>query len=85
MSETIYATIKQNVKVIKEANDKSLKDPYYALAKGPNNELIVWNNSKNQLAVFNEHFQYSHAIGGTDSARHRKFHSVEITGIAIDN
>ena len=78
-----YATIKQKAKVIKEANSKSLKDPY-VLAKGPDNELIIRKNSKNQLAVFDEHFHYSHAIGGAGSARPKKFCSVEITGIAVD-
>ncbi|XP_065883186.1 E3 ubiquitin-protein ligase TRIM71-like [Dysidea avara] len=78
-----YATIKQEVKVIKKADYKSLEDPY-VLAKGPNSELIVRNDSKNQLAVFDKHFQFSHVIGGVNSTGHRKFHSVDITGIAVD-
>jgi len=51
------------------------------LAKGPNNEIIVRDDSTNQLVVFDGHFQYSHVIGGAGSGN-GKFQC--ITGIAID-
>jgi len=52
------------------------------MAKGPNNELIVRNDSTNQLVIFDEQLQYSHVIGGRGNGN-GKFQN--ITGIAVDN
>ncbi|XP_065919573.1 E3 ubiquitin-protein ligase TRIM71-like [Dysidea avara] len=51
------------------------------LAKGPNNELIVRDNSTNQLVVFDKNFQYSHVIGGEGSGNEKFMY---ITGIAVN-
>jgi len=77
-----YATIKQEVKIIDKygPTNKNLVEPYL-LAKGPNNELIVRNQSTNQLVVFDEQFQCCHVIGGAGSGS-GKFQ--RITGIAVD-
>ncbi|XP_065883185.1 E3 ubiquitin-protein ligase TRIM71-like [Dysidea avara] len=75
-----YDTIKEEVRNIKEADNKSLKDPY-VLAKGPNGELIVRNNSANQVVVFDRHFQYSHVVG-REGDENGQFQN--ITGIAVD-
>jgi len=77
-----YATIKQEVKIIDKygPTNKKLTSPYL-LAKGPNNELIVRDDSTNQLVVFDEHLQYSHVIGGTGKGN-RNFQN--ISGIAVD-
>ena len=48
------------------------------LAKGPNNEVIVYDQSTKDLVVFDKHFQFSHIIGGVGG----KFRCV--TGIAVD-
>ena len=73
-----YANIKEEVKVIDKygPNNEQLKDPYL-MAKGPNNEVIVHNDSTNQLVIFDEQLQYSHVIGGSGNG--------SITGIAVDN
>jgi len=78
-----YANIKEEVKVIDKygPDNKQLEWPYL-MAKGPNNELIVRNNSTNQLVIFDEHLQYSHVIGGRGNGN-GKFQN--ITGIAVDN
>ncbi|XP_065886761.1 E3 ubiquitin-protein ligase TRIM71-like [Dysidea avara] len=77
-----YNKLKQEVKIIDKygPTDKKLSSPYM-LAKGPNNELIVRDNSTSQLVVFDKHFQCSHVIGGAGSGN-GKFQS--ITGIAVD-
>ena len=74
-----YANIKEEVKVIDKygPNNEQLKYPYF-MAKGPNNEVIVCNNSTKQLVIFDEQLQYSHVIGGRG-----KF--LGITGIVVDN
>ncbi|XP_065888378.1 E3 ubiquitin-protein ligase TRIM71-like [Dysidea avara] len=51
------------------------------LAKGPNNEVIVYNHTTTQLVVFDKQFQYSHVIGGAGDGN-GKFRC--ITGIAVD-
>ena len=78
-----YANIKQEMKVIDKygPNDEQLKSPYL-MAKGPNNELIVNNDSTHQLVIFDEQLQYSHVIGGRGNGN-GKFQL--ITGIAVDN
>lgn len=43
-------------------NEKQLKVPYL-MAKGPNNELMVRDDSSNQVVVFDEQLKYSHVIG----------------------
>jgi len=48
------------------------------MAKGPNSELIVNNDSTHQLLIFDEHLQFSHVIGGNGKFKY-------ITGIAVDN
>ena len=77
-----YNKLKQEVKIIAKygPTNKKLTSPYL-LAKGPNNELIVRDNSTSQLAVFDKHFQYSHVIGGAGSGN-GKFQA--ITGVAVD-
>ncbi|XP_065886766.1 E3 ubiquitin-protein ligase TRIM71-like [Dysidea avara] len=76
-----YNKLKQEVKIIDKygPTNKKLSFPYM-LAKGPNNELTVRDNSTNQLVVFDKHFQYSHVIGGAGSGN-GKFQY--ITGIAV--
>ena len=78
-----YANIKEEVKVIDKygPNNEQLKYPYL-MAKGPNNEVIVRNNSTDQLVIFDEQLQYSHVIGGRGNGN-GKFQA--ITGIAVDN
>ena len=78
-----YANIKQEVKVIDKygPNNEQLKRPYL-MAKGPNNELIVRNQSTRQLVIFDKQLQYSHVIGGKGNGN-GKFQ--RITGIAVDN
>ena len=78
-----YANIKEDVKVIDKygPNNEQLEYPYL-MAKGPNNEVIVHNNSTNQLVIFDEQLQYSHVIGGRGNGN-GKFQC--ITGIAVDN
>ena len=78
-----YASIKEEVKVIDTygPNNEQLENPYL-MAKGPNNEVIVRNNSTNQLVIFDEQLQYSHVIGGRGNGN-GKFRA--ITGIAVDN
>ena len=78
-----YANIKEEVKVIDKygPNNEQLKRPYL-MAKGPNNEVIVHNNSTHQLVIFDEQLQYSHVIGGRGNGN-GKFKG--ITGIAVDN
>ncbi|XP_065889178.1 E3 ubiquitin-protein ligase TRIM71-like isoform X2 [Dysidea avara] len=77
-----YNKLKQEVKIIDKYGPTNKKLEYpYLLAKGPNNELIVHDNSTNQLVVFDKHFQYSHVIGGAGSGI-GKFRA--ITGIAVD-
>ena len=78
-----YANIKEKVKVIDKygPNNEQLKWPYL-MAKGPNNEVIVRNDSTNQLVIFDEQLQYSHVIGGRGNGN-GKFQI--ITGIAVDN
>ena len=76
-----YATIKQEVKIIDKYGPTNKRVVWpYLLANGPNNELIVRDNSTYQLVVFNKYFQYSHAIGGEGSGN-GKFQC--ITGIAV--
>ncbi|XP_065886758.1 E3 ubiquitin-protein ligase TRIM71-like [Dysidea avara] len=77
-----YNKLKQEVKIIDKygPTNKKLTRPYL-LAKGSNNELIVRDSSTKQLVVFDEHFQYSHVIGGAGSGN-GKFQY--ITGIAVD-
>ena len=78
-----YANIKEEVKVIDKygPNNKQLQFPYL-MAKGPNNEVIVRNDSTSQLVIFDEQLQYSRVIGGRGNGN-RKFQ--RITGIAVDN
>ena len=78
-----YANIKEEVKVIDKygPNNEQLKFPYL-MAKGPNNEVIVRNDSAKQLVIFDEQLQYSHVIGGRGNGN-GKFQN--ITGIAVDN
>ena len=78
-----YANIKEEVKVIDKygPNNEQLQYPYL-MAKGPNNEVIVCNDSTNQLVIFNEQLQYSHVIGGRGNGN-GKFQC--ISGIAVDN
>ena len=78
-----YANIKQEVKVIDKygPNNEQLKYPYL-IAKGPNNELIIRNDSTNQLVIFDDRLQYSNVIGGRGNGN-GKFQC--ITGIAVDN
>jgi len=78
-----YANVKQDVKVIGKygSNSKQLSYPYL-MANGLNNELIVGNDSINQLVIFDEQLQYSHVIGGSGKLN-GKFQC--ITGIAVDN
>ncbi|XP_065886759.1 E3 ubiquitin-protein ligase TRIM71-like [Dysidea avara] len=77
-----YNKLKQEVKIIDKygLTNRKLEWPYL-LAKGPNNELIVRDNSTKQLVVFDKHFQYSHVIGGAGSGN-GKFQW--ISGIAVD-
>ena len=76
-----YNKLEQEVKIIDKygPTNKKLTFPYL-LAKGHNNELIVRDNSTNQLVVFDKHFQYSHVIGGAGG--NGKLQNV--TGIAVD-
>ena len=78
-----YANIKQEVKVIDKygPNNEQLKYPYL-MAKGSNNEVIVRNDSTDQLVIFDEQLQYSHVIGGRGNGN-GKFQN--ITGIAVDS
>ena len=77
-----YNKLEQEVKIIDKygRNNKKLAFPNL-LAKGPNDELIVFNYSTDQLVVFDGLFQYSHVIGRTGRGN-GKFQSV--TGIAVD-
>ena len=77
-----YANIKQVVKVIDDygPNSKQLQQPFL-IAKGPNNEIIVRNNSTNHLVVFDEQLQYLHVIGGSGNGD-GMFNN--ITGITVD-
>jgi len=50
------------------------------LAKGPNNELITRDYLTHKIVVFDEHFEYSHVIGGMGSGN-GTFQT--ITGIAV--
>lgn len=61
-----YDILKQEVKIIDKygPTSKQVELPYL-LAKGPDNELIVCDNSTNQLVVFDKYLQFSHVIGGT--------------------
>ena len=78
-----YANIKEEVKVIDKyrPNNEQLRFPYL-MAKGPNNEIIVYGYSTSQLVIFDEQLQYSHVIGGRGNGN-GKF--LSITGIAVDN
>ena len=78
-----YANIKEEVKVIDKygPNNEQLQWPYL-MAKGPNNEVIVCNNSTCQLVIFDEQLQYSRVIGGRGNGN-GKFQN--ITGITLDN
>ena len=78
-----YANIKEEVKVIDKygPNNEQLNYPYL-MVKGPNNEVIVRNDSTRQLVIFDEQLQYSHVIGGSGNGN-GKFQA--ITGIAVDN
>ena len=78
-----YANIKEKVKAIGKygPNNEQLQFPYL-MAKGPNNEVIVNNDSTSQLVIFDEQLQYSCVIGGRGNGN-GKFQS--ITGIAVDN
>ncbi|XP_065888508.1 E3 ubiquitin-protein ligase TRIM71-like [Dysidea avara] len=77
-----YNKLKQEVKIIDKygPTNKKLTFPYL-LAKGPNNELIVRDQSTKQLVVFDKHFQYSHVIGGAGSGN-GKFQ--RIVGVTVD-
>ena len=75
-----YNEVKQEVKIIDKYGKKKLTNPYL-LAKGPNNELIVFDYSTSKLVVFDRHFQYSHVIGGEGRGKGKFQH---ITGIAVD-
>ena len=78
-----YASIKQEVKVIDKygPNNEQLEVPYL-MAKGPNNEVIIRDDSTCHLVIFDERLQYSHVIGGRGDGN-GKFQ--RITGIAVDN
>ena len=78
-----YANIKEEAKVIDKygPSNEQLQYPYL-MAKGPNNEVIVRDNSTSQLVVFDEQLQYSHVIGESGNGN-GKFQN--ITGIAVDN
>ena len=78
-----YANIQEEVKMIDKygPNSEQLKNPYL-MAKGPNNEVIVNNDSTHQLVIFDEQLQYSHVIGGRGNGNGR-FQC--ISGIAVDN
>ena len=78
-----YANIKEEVKVIDKygPNNEQFIVPYL-MAKGPSNEVIVRNNSTDQLVIFDEQLQYSHVIGGSGNGN-GKFQC--IIGIAVDN
>ena len=78
-----YANIKEEVKVIDKygPNNEQLMWPYL-MAKGPNNEVIVRNNSTSQLVIFDEQLQYSRVIGEYGNGN-GKFQN--LTGIAVDN
>ncbi|XP_065919691.1 E3 ubiquitin-protein ligase TRIM71-like [Dysidea avara] len=80
-SVRVYATIKQEVKVINTFGTMQQLHWPYQVAKGPNDEVIFRDNSTKQLVVFNKHFQYSHVIGGAGIGN-GKFQC--ITGIAVD-
>ena len=62
-------------------NKEQLKTPS-CMANGPNNELIVNNDSTCQVVIFDEQLQYSHVIGGRGKGNGR---FQEISGIAVDN
>ena len=78
-----YANIKEEVKVINKygPNNEQLLWPYL-MAKGPNNEVFVRNNSTSHLVILDEQLQYSRVIGGSGNGN-GKFQN--ITGIAVDN
>ena len=78
-----YANIKEEVKVISFYGQdyEDLHWPFL-MAKGPNNEVIVRDDSTNQLVIFDEQLQYSHVIGGRGNGNGEFKH---ITGIAVDD
>ena len=77
-----YNKLKQEVKIIDKygPTNKKLTTPFL-LAKGPNNEIIVRDNSTNQIIVFDSHLHHSYVIGGAGNGN-GKF--LDITGIAVD-
>ena len=77
-----YNKLKQVAKIIDKYGPTNQQLNYpYLLAKGPNNELIVYDHSTKQLVIFDIHFQYSHVIGGAGSGN-GKFQYT--TGITVD-
>ena len=77
-----YARVGQSAKTIDKygPSDTQLKEPTL-LAKLPNNEIIVYNHSTQQLVVFDEQLQYLHVIGKEGNGN-KQFQC--ITGIAVD-
>jgi len=77
-----YTYFGQPIKIIDKygPTDTQLSQPNL-LAKGLNNEVIVYDNSTKQLVVFDKQFQYSHVICGGDD-ENLKFRYV--TGIVVD-
>jgi len=68
----------EEMKIINQygPKNKHLQFPY-VVATGPNDELIVNDDSTNQLIVFDSNFEYSHTIGD-----HKSF--LNITGITVN-
>ena len=81
-----YANIKEEVKMIDKygPNNEQVKNPYL-VAKGPNNEVIVNNDSTHQLVIFNRQLQYSHVIGGKGNGNGKFQLITGIYIIAVDN
>ena len=86
-----YNNIKQEVNVIYDYGpikyvpdvppmNKHIASPHF-LARGPHNELLVRDVELDVLVVFDEHFQYSHAIGGSGYG-YGRFSCM--TGVAAD-
>ena len=86
-----YSDINQLVMVIKDYGPikyisdippmlKHIAGPHF-LARGPHNEILVRDVELDVLVVFDDHFQYSHAIGGSGYG-YGRFSCM--TGVAVD-
>ena len=86
-----YSNIKQEVMVVENYGpikyipdippmNKHIASPGF-LARGPHNEILVCDSELDVLVVFDEHFQYSHTVGGHGHGYGRFLY---ITGIAVD-